>query len=175
MKSKVLSILFWGMVAIYALLAVELLFRPATLFTPLRGSFGSFQLVPFRSIQQYLCMGGGTAFRNLVGNIVAFIPYGIYLQVLKKDKRIGINVLIIAATSIAVELIQALLRVGVTDIDDVLLNTLGGFIGILICRFIYRLARSDVRAKTAITLLSAIVGLPLAAIVLITVISNYFW
>lgn len=172
MKNKILTILFWGMVVIYALLALELLFRPATLFTPLRGNFGSFQLVPFGSIQEYLHMGGGSAFRNLAGNIVAFIPYGIYLQVLKKDKRMGINVLIVAVTSIAVELVQALLRVGVTDIDDVLLNTLGGFIGILICRLIYRLAKEDIRAKTAITILSTIVGVPLAAVAIITVVIN---
>lgn len=172
MKNKVLPILFWGMIIIYALLALELLFRPATLFTPLRGDFGDFQLVPFRSILDYLHMGGGLAFRNLAGNIVAFIPYGIYLQVLKKDKRVGVNALIVAATSIAVELVQALLRVGVTDIDDVFLNTLGGFIGILIYRLVLKLAKGEARAKTAITIASAIVGIPLAVIVLITAISR---
>lgn len=172
MKNKILSILFWSILAIYALLALELLFRPATLFTPLRGDFASFQLVPLWSIRNYLHMGGGVALRNLAGNVFAFIPYGIYLQVLKKNKRVGVHVLIVAATSIAVELVQALLRVGVTDIDDVLLNTLGGFIGILIYRLIRRLAKDEPRAKAAITILSAVVGIPIAAIALMTAVSH---
>lgn len=172
MKQKIINVLFWSMLIVYAVLVLDLFFRPIDLFNPQRDPFGGFQLVPFHSIVEYLKMGGGPATFNLAGNVVVFIPFGIYLYLLQTDKRVGKNLLLIAATSLAVELLQALLRVGVTDIDDVLLNTLGGFIGILFCLLLHRVCKNEVREKTIVTILSAIVGIPVAFLSLVTFFYN---
>ena len=50
----------------------------------------------------------------------------------------SVNVCIIVLVSVIVEIAQYLFKVGATDIDDVILNTLGGLLGILIFKLIYK-------------------------------------
>lgn len=71
------------------------------------------------------------AFSNLLGNILIFVPLGIYLPLLKKDKRLKTNLLIIFIVSLFVEVIQGILGIGASNIYDIILNCLGGLVGIL--------------------------------------------
>jgi len=67
---------------------------------------------------------------NVVGNVVAFIPYGFFLPMfMKKHKNIFTVTIFGALFSLAVELLQYMLYVGSFDVDDLLLNTLGTFLG----------------------------------------------
>lgn len=67
---------------------------------------------------------------NFYGNILWFIPMGILIPSLTK-KRISLTkvALIGAAISISIELLQFILMSGISDIDDVIFNTLGVIIG----------------------------------------------
>ncbi|WP_051910239.1 VanZ family protein [Lysinibacillus sp. BF-4] len=87
--------------------------------------------VPFQTITNYL---HGTyrvptfdAWLNVFGNIVMFIPLGIYLQIVVKRKRI--TALLILSTTILIESVQYVLNIGATDIDDIILNFTGGMLG----------------------------------------------
>ncbi len=72
-------------------------------------------------------------FYNLYGNIVWFVPMGIFIPALgKKDRKFFKVVLIGALISTSIEGLQFILNTGVTDIDDVILNTIGAAIGYLI-------------------------------------------
>jgi len=101
------------------------------------------------------------AFSNVVGNIVIFVPLGIYVSLFKKDKRVISNLLIIFIVSLFVESIQWLLGIGVSDIDDIILNCLGGCIGIFMYKFLLFILRDEKKANTTITIISVIVGLPI--------------
>ena len=70
------------------------------------------------------------AIHNLLGNILLFIPLGIFLPTLFAPLR-GFLQCLISATLIVtvVELMQLLLMVGTCDIDDLLLTVLGASIG----------------------------------------------
>ncbi|MFR8427052.1 MAG: VanZ family protein [Roseburia inulinivorans] len=57
-----------------------------------------------------------------------FIPLGIYLTMLRRDKSVIFNTLIITLFSILAEIIQFVFSVGVADIDDVILNSIGGVV-----------------------------------------------
>jgi glycopeptide antibiotics resistance protein len=103
----------------------------------------------------------GLAFGNVVGNIVIFIPLGIYLPLFKKDKRVVDNLIFIFIVSLFVEIIQWLLGIGVSDIDDIILNCLGGWIGILGYKFLLSILRDEKKVHTAIAIPAAIVGLPI--------------
>ena len=96
------------------------------------------------------------AFGNVVGNIVIFIPLGTYLSLFKNDKRVITNLLFIFIVSLFVEIIQGLLGIGASDIDDIILNCLGGLIGILGYKFLLFILRDEKKVHTAITILSAI-------------------
>jgi glycopeptide antibiotics resistance protein len=123
----------------------------------------SINLIPFYSIKEYLLDGSATikrfAFSNVVGNIIIFIPLGTYLPLFKKDKRVITNLLFIFSVSLSVEIIQGLLGIGTSDIDDIILNCLGGWIGILGYKLLLLILRDKKKVSTAITIISAI-GLP---------------
>lgn len=74
-------------------------------------------------------------FKNLIGNLVLFIPWGIMLPLLgKRYKSAKHFFLITAAVIICAELLQLVLRVGTCDIEDFLLNMLGAAGGYIIIR-----------------------------------------
>jgi glycopeptide antibiotics resistance protein len=100
------------------------------------------------------------AMGNVIGNILIFIPMGIYLSLFKKDKRLLGNLIIIALISTIVELIQWSLGIGILDIDDVILNSFGGWLGILIYKVLCIILHDEKKVSSAVTIQSAIIGLP---------------
>jgi glycopeptide antibiotics resistance protein len=159
-RERIKTVFLYGTFICYILFLIKLLILSRVSHSELR----SINLIPFYSIAEYI--SGSTAnlkrfaFSNLVGNIAIFIPLGIYLPLLKKDKRVITNLLFIFIVSLFVEIIQGLLGIGASDIDDIILNCLGGLIGILGYKFLLLLLRDEKKVRTAITILSAIVGLP---------------
>ena len=67
---------------------------------------------------------------NIVGNIVLFIPIGILIPILWKIKDRYV-ILIGFLISLSIEITQLFLD-RVTDVDDLILNTLGVIIGVLV-------------------------------------------
>ena len=67
------------------------------------------------------------------GNILWFVPFGYYCVTYAK-KSIGITVLMGLALSLCIEVLQFVLGTGISEIDDLILNTLGCLIGTLIAR-----------------------------------------
>ena len=118
----------------------------------------------FYSIIEYISGGSANlkafAFGNVVGNIVIFIPLGTYWSLFKNNKRIITNLLFIFIVSLFVEIIQGILGIGASDIDDIILNCLGGLAGILGYKFLLFKIRDEKKVRTAITILSAVIGLP---------------
>ncbi|WP_241243033.1 VanZ family protein [Paenibacillus whitsoniae] len=133
------------------------------IFSNQRTFHRSINLIPFNSIGEYIFSSSMTiknfAFSNVVGNILIFIPLGTYLLLFKENKRVTTNLLIIFFVSLSVEIIQGLLGIGASDIDDIILNGLGGLIGILGYKLLAFLLRDEKKVRTVITLLSAL-GLP---------------
>lgn len=67
---------------------------------------------------------------NVFGNLIAFMPYGFLLPIISPHNRKLINVSILTFIfSLTVETLQLISKVGIFDVDDLFLNTLGGIIG----------------------------------------------
>ena len=77
-------------------------------------------LIPFKE----------NALKEILINIFLFIPYGMYLRELTKKKSLTVGIIIL--TSFIFEVLQYILHIGISDITDVMMNTLGGMIGILL-------------------------------------------
>lgn len=156
MKQIFLKLLLYTVFILYIVVLFGLLFLKARDFT-------SVNLVPFYSIGHYLFSDDpllrAFAFSNVVGNIVLFIPLGIYLPLFTQQKSITKNVVWIVAISAAVEILQFIFKVGATDIDDVILNGLGGYIGVLTYQLLLKLVADAEKVKLFVTL-----GAPFAAI-----------
>ncbi len=73
---------------------------------------------------------------QVVGNLVMLLPLGIYLPLLYSKFRrwhsFFVVLLICLLVSVGIELLQLITSYRSTDIDDVILNTLGGGIGFII-------------------------------------------
>ena len=70
-------------------------------------------------------------FGNLFGNIMLFMPMGFLLKAFNRKRSSWTIVLTGALISISIELLQYVFKVGVCDIDDVILTTLGTWGGVL--------------------------------------------
>nr|WP_274598858.1 VanZ family protein [Anaerobacillus isosaccharinicus] len=103
----------------------------------------NYNFIPFRSIYRIAVYSPTIVdpIKILIGNIILFIPFGflapIAIKKLRKSVLIttGLGMLL----SIAIESSQFLFTYRVSNIDDVILNTLGAFIGavmIKICFFV---------------------------------------
>ena len=163
MGRKTISVLFYLMLVVYAVLMLNLLFRPELILDGNRWILRSYNLIPFRTIMEYSSPGvsRSVVVINLLGNIAVFIPYGLYLQVLRKTKGTGTGFLIVLGTSVLIEIIQFSLGVGVCDIDDVILNGIGGLLGILLYQVLLKFTGDQERFKTIVTVLSLLFGLPI--------------
>ena len=84
-------------------------------------------LLPFREILRYE-FGSRLFFKNVIGNIVLFIPYGIFASLYTKIDRAFHALCLVLFASVTVEVTQALIG-RVFDIDDIILNIAGGYIG----------------------------------------------
>ncbi len=93
--------------------------------------FNIVRLIPMFSTVDFInkTIQWKTILLNVFGNIVMFVPFGflgIVFEKLESFKRLIINFL---SVIIMVEGLQYFSRLGVFDIDDVILNTIGMAIG----------------------------------------------
>lgn len=96
-------------------------------------SWASANLIPFKEILRY-DFGSNLFYRNIFGNLLLFLPYGLYITYyldLKKPLSVMGYAFVI---SLSIELIQSIIG-RVFDVDDIILNVLGALLGY----FIYRL------------------------------------
>ncbi len=78
--------------------------------------------------------------KNLLGNFVLFLPMGIFLPILFKRLSIFKKYIItIILVLLLIEIIQAIIRLGSFDIDDLLLNLLGAILGFSIYKLLVQL------------------------------------
>lgn len=79
------------------------------------------------------------ALRNLLGNIILFVPLGYFLPDLYPQlRKFRITFLSVTVIIAVVELTQLGLMVGTCDIDDLLLNVLGASVGYGLYRLTHR-------------------------------------
>lgn len=87
-------------------------------------------LVPFHSIRENLGYGRGPISWDMRNNMAMFVPFGIIYCYYQNDfhlyKAIGLS----CFTTFLIEVAQFVLKTGVVDIDDFIINTVGSLIGI---------------------------------------------
>ncbi|MFA1714996.1 VanZ family protein [Peribacillus frigoritolerans] len=106
-------------------LLVLLFFRP-------EGQVYSYNLIPFSTILSYLSneMNGLVSFYNLSANVGLFMPFGLYLlsregQELSTKRKFIYPLLSISG----IEICQFVFRRGSLDVDDLILNMIGVYLG----------------------------------------------
>ncbi len=90
-------------------------------------NYGVSNYIPFKEIFRYN-IGSRKFIKNILGNIMLFIPYGFLSSYILKNRKISITFILSLIVSVTIEVVQY--HIGrVFDIDDIILNVLGGIIG----------------------------------------------
>ncbi|MDG0060834.1 MULTISPECIES: VanZ family protein [Priestia] len=92
---------------------------------------GGINLVPFYTMRDLLFHHSFSDFiLNNIGNIILFLPFGFFLPMrFKKIDNLSKSLLVGMLLSVSIEIAQLFMPNRWTDIDDVLLNTLGTGVG----------------------------------------------
>jgi glycopeptide antibiotics resistance protein len=101
----------------------------------------------------------------MIDNFVVFIPFGLFLGINLKKASFWRKLAYISIFSLGVEILQFIFAIGITDITDIITNTLGGLVGLLV----YDLGKKYIDNKKLdlfITILSAIL---IAALLLLRI------
>ncbi|MHB8065746.1 MAG: VanZ family protein [Ruminiclostridium sp.] len=142
--SKPIKLIFTVLLAVYVLLLVYL-----TFFSQYYGrgiAQRSINIIPFRTITEFLTSeyNRNSIITNIAGNIVAFMPMGFLLPIVYNRLHTSFRVcLTVLFASILIEVSQYFIGVGASDIDDIILNVLGGTIGYWIYRLFLKVWRVD--------------------------------
>lgn len=135
MKKKVRNI----MITIIFLLYIVIVFR----ITVFRSGFSTDNLfqngrINLKLFEEYIPMirdGRWFTFIYLfVGNIIWFVPFGMYLEYGKKVKNIGFILLCGLMLSLLIESMQYIFGTGYSELDDLILNTSGTGIGAVLVK-----------------------------------------
>jgi glycopeptide antibiotics resistance protein len=104
--------------------------------TRIYGNEVSFNLLPFKTISEYLLnfqrYNLGTWLYNTLGNLLVFIPLGMLIpSIIPSIQRSSPIIVISFICSLAIETLQFITGLGVFDVDDVILNIVGGITGFI--------------------------------------------
>ncbi|MCP1150681.1 MULTISPECIES: VanZ family protein [Bacillus] len=103
------------------------------------GSIHNF--IPFKTIIVTLEFGLTTFIKQIIGNVILFVPLGFILPILFSFNQLRKVIYIGFLVSLSIELIQFVLDLIVGynyrsfDVDDIITNTLGTLIGVIIYKY----------------------------------------
>nr|WP_263323746.1 VanZ family protein [Neobacillus sp. Marseille-Q6967] len=152
------SVLFLILCLYLAILTKLILFKYIPLseihqfnFTSNQYFWRSNNFVPFKTIYFYLFLADlntGIKIENLVGNVIGFAPFGFILPLLSK-KFLNLKSITLATLSLSLtfEVLQLVFEFGSFDVDDLILNTLGGILGYIPIRVYYFFKRPKKKRK----------------------------
>ncbi|MDR5588462.1 VanZ family protein [Clostridium aquiflavi] len=127
----------------------------------------SINLIPFH---ESVIVNSRIELSEIYDNILVFVPFGIYVSMLKNDWSFLKKVVPIASVSLLYEVVQFIFAVGASDITDLIGNTLGGIIGIAIYLVFRRLLKTDFKTNKILNIF-ALIGTICMAILLALLVS----
>lgn len=97
-------------------------------------NYGTSNFIPLKEILRY-DFGGRLFYKNVVGNLIMFLPYGFFIAHYLKIKKMYVIIGLGFVLSLTIETTQ--LVIGRTfDVDDIILNVMGAIVGYLLYRIL---------------------------------------
>ena len=134
-------------------------------------NYGVSNFIPFKEIFRYN-IGSDKFIKNILGNIMLFVPYGFLASYLLNNKKFSVITILTLVASLTIETVQYYIG-RVFDIDDIILNLLGGIAGYLIFIGIDAI-RSKVKILRNDTVLDVLIIIILALIIIYSFNINIF-
>ena len=119
------------MLYLFFMLYILVLFYIVTYQDPVSNEISGYNLMPFKEMFRY-DFGTPLFYRNIIGNLLLFVPFGIFIPYYLKRASIIVILILSIISSFVIELSQRLIIGRVFDVDDIILNVIGSMIGYLI-------------------------------------------
>lgn len=113
----------------------------------------SVNLIPF---SEFFASNGKIDFVEIILNVIIFLPLGIYAGVLFERWTFRKKIIFFFLTSLLIEGLQFILKVGAFDITDIITNISGGIIGLTIFQVIEKIFNNGYKTQKFINIISAI-------------------
>ncbi|MGL4741270.1 MAG: VanZ family protein [Sarcina sp.] len=147
--SKITKVLF----IIYLITLFEIIvFKLEIPFTRM-GNLRSINLIPF---SESLIVNEAIDFSEILMNMIIFIPLGIYIEMLFSRWSTIKKISIIFIVSLICEISQFIMAIGASDITDIINNTLGGIVGLLIMYVLIKLFKDKHKTYKLMNILATI-------------------
>lgn len=137
-KSKKDFVLYEEILLLSFMLYILCLFQLVTA-QDLNNPYGTNNFVLFRELFRY-SLGSRLFFKNIVGNVLLFVPYGFFAALYLKLKKPYLAIFINFIASLAIESTQFMIG-RVFDVDDILLNVIGGILGYALYRLLVKIGK----------------------------------
>ena len=126
--------------------------------------FRKINLIPFADSAN---VNNQIYFNEIIYNVFAFIPFGIYIGMLKPSWSFLKKIAVIAGVSLLFEVLQFIFAIGASDITDFIGNTLGGIIGVGV--YIVFCKLFSTKANKILNILTSLGVIFLVALVLVLI------
>ena len=116
-------------------------------------SYGN-NFIPFKELTRYP-LGSSLFFKNIIGNILLLMPYGFFASYYLKLEKKRSALALIFIVSLSIEIVQLIIG-RCFDVDDILLNMIGGMAGFFIYKLLDTISNKMSR-NTISTVLTSII------------------
>lgn len=113
----------------------------------------SVNLVPYFEPMQ---VSGEAVYEEIIFNVLAFVPFGLYAEILFKKRNVFQKILLFFLASLTFEVVQFIFAIGVSDITDIINNVLGGIMGVVIYKGIEKFLENRHRTHKFVNLIAVI-------------------
>jgi glycopeptide antibiotics resistance protein len=117
------------------------------------GNKRSLNFIPF---MESVVRNGRLDFVEIIMNVMIFVPLGIYAAILFDKWVFAKKIFLFFSISFLFEAFQFIFGIGASDITDVINNTIGGILGLILYKGIEKLFKNKVKAQNFINIIATI-------------------
>mgnify|MGYP001066890161 CR=1 FL=1 len=163
-KQKNLAFIVFG---IYFFLLVWLILFKFEIHISKLDTIRRINFIPFHYTDE---IGMNFHLEEVIYNILVFVPLGVYIQFFKPRWSFFIKVLLAFCLSFIFESLQYIFAIGASDITDIIDNTLGGIVGILLAKILGKIFKE--KSITIVNVIGMIIEVVAFALIIVLFIAN---
>ena len=108
--------------------------------------------------------------KEIILNILVFVPFGVCLKMLGASFKKGIAIAILS--SVALEAVQLIFVIGNADITDVITNTLGAVAGLFIYLIAAKIFKNEEKLKKVVNIIALVFLSIFIALMVLLIVAN---
>lgn len=126
-------------------------------------------LIPF---EETAMDNGRIRLKEIIGNIIIFIPVGLFIGMIFKNKKFISKIWPIFSLSLTYEITQFIFKIGSSDVTDLITNTLGGIIGLVIINTFYKIFKNKEKVNKILSILALLCMIIIISLLIFLIIVN---